>query len=298
MAPPSRSGSRSPVVLVVVGVALAVGAAAVALGSPATPTGGRTWAFDLSPGAVAAVLLLLVAAGLGIALYQRATDGGLGIVGRFVVYALVFLLLVVLCVVVGRTLVGPAHVATATKAAPDNGTSGAPNATRNLTHNITGTAPPVEGFVWPAWALFAAVGLVLIVGAAVALVPLRGLFGRDGKSVGVVPGAAAAARDDLARATAALDAGADPRAVILALYAALLAHLTPMVGDLDPSTPEEIRSLHLVRLGIRPAAALALTRLFEEARYSSHPIDAATATRARVILGAAQADLVRPARAA
>jgi len=68
-----------------------------------------------------------------------------------------------------------------------------------------------------------------------------------------------------------------------------------MVGSVDPETPEEIRSLHLVRLGISREASESLTRLFEEARYSTHPLGPEAAERATEVIRSAEADLSRAA---
>jgi len=102
-------------------------------------------------------------------------------------------------------------------------------------------------------------------------------------------------RAALSRASAELDLGADPRLVILALYSEMLMHLLPMVGSVDTSTPEEIRTAHLVRLGVRPEAARTLTRLFEEARYSTHPMGLQESARVREAVRATLEDLNRQA---
>jgi hypothetical protein len=82
--------------------------------------------------------------------------------------------------------------------------------------------------------------------------------------------------------------------VVIRLYATLLARVGPIVGGLDEQTPEEIRSFHLVQLGIRTPAATTLTRLFEEARYSSHPLGPEAAVLARQAIQEAREDLDRP----
>jgi hypothetical protein len=87
--------------------------------------------------------------------------------------------------------------------------------------------------------------------------------------------------------------GADAREVILALYATLLARLRPMVGGMDTSTPEEIRAVHLERLGARPEPARTLTRLFEEARYSAHPMGPESSRTAQEAVRAVLDDLDR-----
>lgn len=97
----------------------------------------------------------------------------------------------------------------------------------------------------------------------------------------------------MARAAVLLERGEEPRETIVGLYLTLLQLLAPRRGDLLTETPEEIRTGHLNPLGIPPQVALTLTRLFEEARYSSHPIDASTARRAQDALRQAQEALLR-----
>jgi Domain of unknown function (DUF4129) len=62
--------------------------------------------------------------------------------------------------------------------------------------------------------------------------------------------------------------------VILALYGRLLRGASPFLGELGPRTPREIEAGLLRRFPIRPATARTLTGIFEEARYSTHPLDA------------------------
>jgi hypothetical protein len=97
----------------------------------------------------------------------------------------------------------------------------------------------------------------------------------------------------LAHARQELEGARDPRAAILALYATLLARVAPIVPDLDRSTAEEIRVHHLVRLGIRESAARTLTRIFEEARYSSHRLGPEQVTQATQAIRMAESDLAR-----
>jgi hypothetical protein len=62
------------------------------------------------------------------------------------------------------------------------------------------------------------------------------------------------------------------RGHIFALYAALLEALGPALGELSARTPREVEWLSVRYLGVSPETARWLTGLFEEARYSSHPI--------------------------
>jgi hypothetical protein len=86
--------------------------------------------------------------------------------------------------------------------------------------------------------------------------------------------------DSLAAGSAALNAGGEPRAAIIACYAAMergfaAAGSAPAVAD----TPAEVLA-RATRAGlVRPAPAETLTGLFRQARYSTHPM---TSTDSRV----------------
>ncbi len=83
----------------------------------------------------------------------------------------------------------------------------------------------------------------------------------------------------------------DPRQVILALYAQLLEQASLRLGNLDPATPREIERAMITAFRLRPETARTLTTIFEEARYSSHPMYDSAVARARVSLAQALADL-------
>ena len=87
----------------------------------------------------------------------------------------------------------------------------------------------------------------------------------------------------------------DARSIIIGLYARLLDTVGPYFEELAAATPREIEGICVRQLGIAPAHASALTRLFEEARYSSHPFTDLQVEQARSALTAALADLrLRP----
>ncbi|MGP8077608.1 MAG: hypothetical protein ACLQC7_05765 [Thermoplasmata archaeon] len=100
-------------------------------------------------------------------------------------------------------------------------------------------------------------------------------------------------RAALAEAETALARNDDPRETIIHLYGQLLRHLSSRTGDMGAWTAEEIRRGHLERNGVRPTAALALTRLFETARYSTHPIRSEWAHRFGDAVRLARDDLIR-----
>lgn len=178
----------------------------------------------------------------------------------------------------------------------------------NGTHNSTGK-PPGGGSsatkvpsVWglPGWAPLVAVALLGFAAAAFVVPSLVGRASRRasqrGESATPVPPPIPSREETqaaLSQAAAQLDRSGDPRAVVVSLYLRLLGHVAPYAGDLGPRTAEEIRDAHLLRLGVRRGPAEQLTRLFEEARYSSHPISGDTTHRALEAIRAAEADLRR-----
>ncbi|HTT14737.1 MAG TPA: DUF4129 domain-containing protein [Thermoplasmata archaeon] len=294
MASRARAGSPTYVLVLVLLAALAIGAAASTLAAPTlrAPSSG-SGPFGLSSAVVGYALVAGIAAVLAFLLYRRLTTPTLPVPNRLVVSILVVVLLCALFVVIAHAYV-PA--ASGSGGSPvGSAPTGAPNSTSsNNSSVLTGYGGfQVFNFTLPPWTLFVAVLAVALVAAVLATPQARDLLfaGRARRPGPEFDAEARVARTALARAAGSIAGGGDPRAAIIALYTELLERLTPLVGDLDPATPEEIRSRHLLRLGIRPEAALALTRLFEEARYSPHPIDAADAGRALEVIRTAQADL-------
>jgi hypothetical protein len=74
------------------------------------------------------------------------------------------------------------------------------------------------------------------------------------------------------------------RARIFELYNALLAAVSPALGELRARTPREVEWLSVRYLHVRPETARTLTELFEEARYSSHVIRPESLPLARAAL--------------
>ena len=192
-----------------------------------------------------------------------------------------------------------------TKTGGTGGSTGSNNSTGpgtgnpgNDTHNGTGrsnttipilakSSPPTT----PRWVLFvlAAIGV-----AVVAALAVPGLATRPRRAAPVPPAAAIDPRAAVASAiseAAAHLTDTDPRDAIGRLYRTLLGHLEPVMTGKVQRTPEEVRDLHLLPLGVRPVAADYLTRLFEVASYSSHPLGAEDVTRAREALRMAETDL-------
>ena len=153
----------------------------------------------------------------------------------------------------------------------------------------------------PSW------GLLLIVAAVtgcVAVVAAPGvvslLVGRRrgawGGGIGGRPDRTEA-QNAFADAARAIDRGDDPRETIIRLYLRLLYQFGPRLGDIDHLTPEEIRTMVLAPLNVRADASEAVTRLFEEARYSTHTLGPDAANRCREALGGVEADLARSSAA-
>ena len=110
-------------------------------------------------------------------------------------------------------------------------------------------------------------------------------------------GGSPALRAALEEAQSALDRKADARETIVRLYGQLLREITPQTGSLTAATAEEIRQGHLHRLGVRPVTAIALTRVFEVARYSTHTISSELSTQFGVAVRRARSEL-SPSRVA
>ena len=298
------SAARSPdrasrVLVVVLLVALAVGAAAsLILGAATGPSGPPVKVSQLVVPSewVGYASLAFFGVVIVLFLYQRLTGGSSGIPHRFVVNFLVVLLILLLFLVVLRAFNGAGVAPTGAVGTGGNSTGPppSPNGSANLTP-VTNVAPFLIPAL-PGWALFAVVAVVVVFAAAVALPAARTALRARRSERGQRRSEAATidrVRVALEGAARQLDLGEDPREVIVRLYGQFLGRLSPVLGWVDAETPEEIRSRHLLVLGIRPSAAETLTRLFEEARYSSHPLGPDHLARARAAIEAALEDLDR-----
>ena len=295
------SSSRRPsvVLLVVLLVALASGgAASLLIGAAAAhsaPSGPATQI--LIPTQVLGDALVAIAVVvIGYLIYLRLTGGTAHVPNQMVVYFLVAILVGVLFVAAFRTFgVGGPGASGNVSSGTGNGTSpgsGSSPGQANFTSS-GGFSFVLSIHSWLPYVILVGVALVTVL---VGMPRVRSMMEDRRSRRGKVPPSPDARKEMnslLQQAEEALDRGGDPRTVILALYLSVLNRLTSMVGSLDLQTPEEIRANHLVRLGIRPDAAESLTRLFEEARYSSHPLDASAAERARGVVREALADLAR-----
>lgn len=289
-----RPSQFSWVLLVVVVVALAVGAAASVLVRAVTApsSSGPVSLIYLPP------WLLTVGAfgflaffGIGFVL-MRLQGGSASGQSQFAIRVLIAILVALVFLLV-------LHLAS-----PGAGSS------TSTTQNSTGSSPPANSTggshyvtgsggvdVWPGlppWLPFVVLAaVVLLVVIVVAPGVRRYAEERRGGKGKTKPSEVARVREALARAATELREGHEPRDVILELYAAMLTRLEPMALGLDVSTPEEIRATHLERLGVRTDPARTLTRLFEEARYSPHAMGPESSRTAETAVRAVLDDLDR-----
>ncbi|MGI0071348.1 MAG: DUF4129 domain-containing protein [Thermoplasmata archaeon] len=299
MASANRPPRTTAILFAVVLLALIVGAAASLIASASSPTafqptGNRPLELTDLQYATLFGIVGVVLLGLAIATLVRSPRSPLP--GRFAVMMFMIILIAVLFLVVFRAIapVGPGPVTLS----PGNNTT--VNNTTMTNTTLPGDLPGSPGSIsgplglhLPSWWLYVAVAVVVLIVAAVAVPAWRGRessgAGRRGQSP---PGVELAeVRGALATAAWELTEGLSPRDVVIRLYGNLLDRVEPIVGGVAEETPEEIRVRHLVRLGIREAEATALTRLFEEARYSTHPMGADAAERAGAAIRAAEEDL-------
>jgi amino acid transporter len=278
-----------------VGAAVALLTSARSAGPP--PPVGPTTELVLPAWVVSAVIIAFALAIFAPLVIARIRSGGSGgSLNRFVVAAFGFFLAACIVLVLihffGGLGGGTPSGVTLPSPAGNNSTTPPPN----------GSNTPVGGpggvlsynLALPSWTLFLVASIALVLVAVVALPPLAEYL-EDRREAGQRRRRSAAARAEvrqaLRRAAEELGGALDPRATVLALYATLLARIAPMTTDLDFATAEEIRRRDLVRLGIRASAAEDLTRVFEEARYSSHPMGSESVARATAAIRAAEEDL-------
>jgi Domain of unknown function (DUF4129) len=77
----------------------------------------------------------------------------------------------------------------------------------------------------------------------------------------------------------AVESGESPRDAIVRLYGILIGRVASNAQELASSTAREIQRNRLLALRVPPASAEAITQMFEEARYSTHPVGQSTAAR-------------------
>lgn len=297
MSGPPSSSRPSVVLLVVVLVALAIGGAASLVAGAANASPYRSGPYaevTLSTAVLEATLFGVLAVGAGLLIWVRLGSSTQAIPGRFVAFVLAVLLVGVVFVVLLQVLGSGGAVL---MQSPGNASSSSSSSPSNTTANgaLGGPGGYLASLGFPSWTLYVLVAAIVLLAAAVALPAAWSRFGGPHRQTPSRKPARADVDAALATAARGLESGGDPRAVILALYAVLLRRVDPIVDGIDTQTPTEIRDLHLSRVGIRASAADALTRLFEEARYSSHPMSQVEVDEARWAIDAARADLDRTA---
>jgi hypothetical protein len=122
--------------------------------------------------------------------------------------------------------------------------------------------------VLPAWLPWTLLALLVI-----AVVSAVWLVVRSGRGVDSARQEKSRARAAVDAAIAALDAPADPRSAIIAAYAAMeRAFAAAGVPRSDPEAPREYLRRVLAAASATRREATTLTGLFEEARFSTHPM--------------------------
>lgn len=291
--------------VIVLVAALAAGAgASILAGATTAPAPTSTpaselylplWVFFV---AVLGMLAVICAAWILVRLSSQTK----GVSNSTLVNALLAILVISLFIVGLRVFgVGgpPPPTSTSTSSTNSSGPTGT-GASGNTT-NLSGLGAYTLFPSIPPWVPFVVLAFVVLILVVVAVPQTRRYLAERQDRLAPKTGSAPeppGVRAALTRASAELDLGADPRLVVLALYSEMLMHLQPMVGSVETITPEEIRTVHLVRLGVRPEAAKTLTRLFEEARYSTHPMGPKESLRAQEAVRATLDDLKRRVPAA
>jgi hypothetical protein len=299
--PPTGSERSRVPLYALVGVAVLVGlVASLLIGAAPPPPRAQAGEVDVNlPAAVWGLLLLgPLVAGLSV-VAGRAWAGTLprSNLARMMVTAAVIGVLALLFIYLahGGGSLGQGTITVSTNPGnPGHGNLTPPSKT-NISNQSKGTAVPGTYIVSVTpWVLIAViVGISVCVAVLAFPRMLSRLIDRAPRKARVPPTARAQVQAALADAGAAIDRGADPRETVIRLYLRLLYEIAPRAGDVSPLTPDEIRRHMLAGLGVGAAASEALTRLFEEARYSSHPIGPGDAQRFREAIRQVDDDLRR-----
>lgn len=294
-------GTRRPGVLfVLLALAVLLGLVAVFL-SGAAPTAPPSRAgqlvVDLPPAVWGLLYLSPLLAGIVAIFVQRIRQGSarfdrsaLLSFGAMFVVALLFLYVLS---ATGPTGSGGTVSVTGSSPPTNRTTSPAPNGTLPPSNGTSVTTPDTVT-ITSTWLIGIAVALVACVGVLAVPGVLSRLLDRDRRSRSL-PAIRPGVERALAEAGAAIDRGEDLRETIVRLYVRLLAEIAPRVGEVAHLTPDEIRRELLAGLGVSPSASEELTRLFEEARYSTHPIATDDAGRFRAAIRQVEDDLRRGA---
>lgn len=295
----SGTGTRGPLPLyVALGLAVVVGAVAILLvgAAPIAPAPRAGQVVVNLPDSVWGLLFLSpLLAGFAAILVQRLLDPSTRFPGRIAVAFVVMLLFASLFVYLvmggGGGSSGSLSVTTGSGGSGGGGNNTSSPPSPGHPGNST-TVAPAYTITITSWTLLA---IVLAISACVAALTVPGAISRlvDRRSEPSAQPDRGEIRNALSAASAALERGEDPRETIVRLYVRLLQEIAPRTGDVSVLTADEIRRSILVGLGVSPPASEALTRLFEEARYSTHPIGPAEAGRCREAIRQVESDLAR-----
>ena len=270
--------------------AVAFGAAAVLLAGPlppSTPTGGAASA-PLSLTVVGYVALGLLLVSFVFYIVNRARGGSQPLPSRYAATSLMTIVLLIAAFVIFRYVsVGGSITELLPPTVPPPTTP--PPSGQNLT-NVS--FPVFQPLGLPGWLPFALV-VGLIAAVVLVVVPLALMRAREREEASEPVAGGPDVREELVNTLQKLerDPTHDPRGTILALYAQLMRRVSGTMGDLSTRTPREIQRECVRRLGVSAITAAELTDLFEEARYSTHPMGMAEAEKARLALQHALADL-------
>jgi 4-amino-4-deoxy-L-arabinose transferase-like glycosyltransferase len=256
--------------------AIAFGIAAALLASPyippptgpSSPSGGLTLNEAATLSEVLLVLLIVIP--VVFMLLNRASGGTSIIPTRPIVFALVIILLLTGFVFFAHYLGSGSPPGRVVVPPQNNSTGGGGPPENNATGNITNGTFSVLGFTFPPWAIYTLVAGIGVV-AAVLVIPMltvrRGTLPETDRRRQELRADLAAAIAQLSEAT-----GGTPRERVIQVYARWLQRIVRGSGDLSTLTAREIEAICTERLGISRETAHELTSLFEEARYSRHPM--------------------------
>lgn len=272
---------------------ITLGAAAALLGvtsASGPPSGGSAlpFHFDVTLQELAWGILIVLLIWLVSHLLQRRS-GTFPIGSRALSFFLVAFLVAVVFVLLFHAI-APGGPAGGSRGANQNNSSGTPVPLNNSSGPVGFQDVNFSGFHIPGWVLV--LGLAGAAGVLV-LVAVGIIAGSRQRPPGAGVAAPAAGREEIDAALHALESGSDddPRAVILRLYARLLQWVEPRVKGIETMTAREVERACIERFGLQAATARSLTSIFEEARYSSHPLPSATVERARAVLNQALQEL-------
>jgi hypothetical protein len=271
-----------PAVALFLLAAVAFGIAAAILAAPASgPTGGTPLFGLVSFDTGLAITLGFVAAMFVVWILMTFRRGeGVGLNRVFPTAFLLVALVLVLFIFIAPYAAHGIRNSGSSGSTPPGGQN---NSTPPAGGGSGGIGGPLPGWN-PGWLPVLAVGAATVVVAVLALPLLLSLRRRPPPS-STEPDVA---RRAVERALAALDDGsiADPRRRIVALYAQLLERVGPKIERVDARTAREVEQECVRHWKMPRASAEELTGLFEEARYSDHPMPESAVDRARAALRA------------